>query len=137
MTRSVNRENIPWFVFVPVSYLLIVALGFLLEQDPALKRPPRHDSTTDSKCRIFKSVVFSQQQSILNFTVGVQTRFDISLSQVWRSLHVRLSGSVTKIFLGRDVNSHGILNSIHFYATFCTSISGRRRWVFTALIFCW
>jgi hypothetical protein len=86
--------------------------------------PPGHDSDTDSKWRIFKSVAFSQQQSIINFTVGVQTRFDISLLQVWCSVRVRLSGSVTEILLGRDVNSHGLLNSTHFYVTFCVSISG-------------
>jgi hypothetical protein len=82
MTRRVNIENIPWFVFVPVSYLLVVAFGFLLEQDPVLKMSPGHDSDTDSKCHTFKSVAFSQQQSILNFTVDVQTRFDFSLLQV-------------------------------------------------------
>jgi hypothetical protein len=69
MMRRVNIENIPWFVFVPASYLLVVAFGILLEQDPAFKMPPGHDSDTDSKCRIFKSVAFSQQQSILNFTL--------------------------------------------------------------------
>jgi hypothetical protein len=72
MTRRGNIENVSWFVFVPVSYLLVVAFGFLLEQDPTLKMPPGHDSDTDSKCHIFKSVAFMQQQSILNFAVGVQ-----------------------------------------------------------------
>jgi hypothetical protein len=31
MTRRVNIENLPWFVFIPVSHLLIVVFGFLLE----------------------------------------------------------------------------------------------------------
>jgi hypothetical protein len=57
--EAVNIENIQWFVFVPVSYLLVVAFGCLLEQDPALKMPPGHDIDTDSKCHIFKSVAFS------------------------------------------------------------------------------
>jgi hypothetical protein len=76
-------------------------------------------------------------QSILNFTVGVQTRFDSSLSQVWRSVRVRLSGTVTEILLGHDVNSHGLLNSTHFYVTFCASISGPAMARFTALSFYW
>jgi hypothetical protein len=124
MTRRVNIENISCFLFVPVSSLLVVVFGFLLEQDPALNMPPGHDSDTDSKYHIFKSIAFSQQRSVLNFIVGVQTRFDIPLSQVWRSVCVRLSGLVTEILLGSDVNSHNFLNWTHFYVTFCAFISG-------------
>jgi hypothetical protein len=125
MALRFHIENLPWFVFVPVAYLLVTAFGLLLEQYSSLKMPPGHGSDTGSKCRIFKSVELSQQDSLLNFTVGLQTRFVISLSQAWRSVRVRLSGSVGEILRSRDVNSHGVLNSTDFYVTFYPSISGR------------
>jgi hypothetical protein len=125
--RRIHLEDIPWYVYLPLSYALVIVIGFIFEQDPAMHmQPAGHNfKPGEPKCQIYKSVSLTQSGSILNLTIGVAARFPVSISQAWRSIRLRLAGPMLKeVLRNTDVSSYGMINESHFHLSFFATIGG-------------
>jgi hypothetical protein len=125
--RQIHIEDLPWYIFLPCSYLLIVVIAFLFEQEPMIKmQPAGHNfAPGQPKCQIFQSVSLRQTGSVLNFTFGISARFEISIQQAWRSFRVRISGdNGHEVLRSQDASGSGMVNHTHGFVAFVPSIAG-------------
>jgi hypothetical protein len=133
--RQVHIEEIPWYILAPSVYLIIVVIGFLFEQEPALKMQPAGHTfgPGQPKCQIFKTISLSQIGSVMNLSFSVSARFEISVKQAWRSLRIRVIGSGGReVLRSHDSIGSGRMNSTHNFVSFVSSVGGS----VTAEVFC-
>jgi hypothetical protein len=135
--RRVHVEDIPWYVVVPATYAIVLLIGFLFEQEPALKMQPAGHTfgPGQPKCAIFRSLELRQLGPVLNFSFALSARMEISVAQSLRSLRVRVSvpGAGAEVLRLADASSSGFLNKTAVFAAFTAGVGGANA---TVDVFC-
>ena len=108
-------ENIPYYIVLPFSYIILIIIGYILDQNPSLKMqtPSYKYKYNEPECGIFKNIShdINENKIILNFIF--LTKFQVSKDNCFRMIRIRLSNKKMKsIYRSSDFKSNITKNLI-------------------------